>query len=678
MSISLRPYQIESVNKILTELEKTDSVLLQMPTGTGKTTIFSEIIKKWSIDVYPGKRILVLVHRKELVTQIIDRFKQFGILAGRIQAGHNANLLLQIQVGLIQSLNNPQRLPDNISLIVIDEAHHTPSKSYRKLLNHYSSKSLKVLGVTATPYRLSGESFKDLFDKLITSNSISKFIEDGWLSPTKHLATSLPDFSSVRIRNKEFVEEDLDLILRSEKVMAELIESYKKYGENKKAIVFALNKSHSKDIVERFIKDGISATFIDSDTPPFERDKIVNSFKLGEFKILCNVNIFTEGFDCPDVEVVQLARPTKSFSLYLQQVGRVMRPLEGKRYGLILDNACLWKEHGLVTQYIKWSLNGIEKKEQISKIATKNNNNVIQVEGVLPTEIIGLELVEIKDESNFEPEINVNEINLPKAIENVDLKIIYPEKKEDIRVVNFAIKLKVPTSEILNCLERIYKIAGINEVVFSNSKKINYLLQAFIEAKIAMKINSKVFEIEELIFSFCSFYNILQEVAIKILNEDHSWFDLISEKIKEDEVLNDLGYYIDDKFFKKLNIALSENEYLYNNAVTILLFIDAISIERVLFNHYNNERNNIVSDYQFLKKYNSNGLFNFQGQTTYWSKESGSYNLLKKYDVNKLINFVNNYFKKMLTSISTKLSIDEFDFEYIIFENLVKSDYTKT
>jgi hypothetical protein len=175
-----------------------------------------------------------------------------------------------------------------------------------------------------------------------------------------------------------------------------------------------------------------------------------------------------------------------------------------------------------------------------------------------------------------------------------------------------------------------------------------------------------------LIFSFCSFYTILQEVAIKILNEDDSWFDLISEKIKEDEVLNDLGYYIDDNFFKKFNITFPENEYLYNNAVTILLFIDAISIERVLFNHYNNERNNIVSDYQFLKKYNSNGLFNFQGQTYYWSKESGSYNLLKKYDVNKLINFVNNYFKKMLTSISTKLSIDEFDFEYIVFENLVK------
>jgi superfamily II DNA or RNA helicase len=674
MSVSLRPYQIESVNKILTELEKRDSVLLQMPTGTGKTTIFSEIIKKWSIDVYPGKRILVLVHRKELVTQIIDRLKQFGILAGRIQAGHNANLLLQIQVGLIQSLNNPQRLPDNISLIIIDEAHHTPSKSYRKLLNHYSIKSPKVLGVTATPYRLSGESFKDLFDKLITSSSISKFIEDGWLSPIKHLATALPDFSSVRIRNKEFVEEDLDLILRSEKVMAELIESYKKYGENKKSIVFALNKAHSKDIVERFIKDGITATFIDSDTPHFERDKIVNSFKLGEFKILCNVNIFTEGFDCPDVEVVQLARPTKSFSLYLQQVGRVMRPLEGKRYGLILDNACLWKEHGLVTQSIKWSLNGIEKKEQISKIATKNNKNIIQVEGILPTEIIGLELVEIKDDSNFEPEINVSENNSPKVIEKVDLEIIYPEKKEDIRVVNLAIKLKVPTNEILNYLERIHKIAGINEVVFSNSKKINYLLQAFIEAKIIMKINSDIFNYDELVLSFCSFYDILKDVANKILNEDDRWIDLISEKINEDKVLNDLGIDIDEKFLTSFNIIFPENETIYNNAIIILLFIDSISFDQVTFNHCHNKRNDKARDYNFLVKHNVDGLFNFEGQTTYESRISGSYNLNKKYFVNNFINSVNNYYKNIFTSLSTKLSIEEFDFDYIIFKNLVKQN----
>jgi superfamily II DNA or RNA helicase len=456
MSIQLRKYQEDSVNTILQEFTRTESILFQMPTGTGKTTIFSEIIKVWSTKLHPNKRILILVHRKELVSQIIDRLKQFGILAGRIQSGYLNNILLQVQVGLIQSLSNPARLPNNLSLIIIDEAHHTPSKSYRNILKHYSQSSPYILGVTATPYRLSGESFSELFDKLILSKSIKEFIQEGWLTPIKHLATSFNDFSNVRIKNKEYVEKDLEIILRSEKVMVELIESYFKYGDNKKAIIFALNKSHSKDIVERFKLEKINAEFIDSDTPSDLRDEIVNKFKNGEIKILCNVNIFTEGFDCPDVELVLLARPTKSFSLYLQQVGRVMRTNEGKTHGLILDNASLWLEHGLVTQEVKWSLNGkLTKSSTVPKVM--KNNKPVSIEGMLPTEIFGLELIELQDEKETS-EVIIEDISL-ENIDNNNIEPIYPKFKEDIRIINLAIKLNITTTEIINQLNRLYKIA---------------------------------------------------------------------------------------------------------------------------------------------------------------------------------------------------------------------------
>ena len=416
MSNQLRSYQVNILNKIFQEFESNTSVLLQMPTGTGKTSVFCVLIKKWINENFPNKRVLILVHRKELVDQIIYRLKTYGILAARIQAGHETELTKQVQVGLIQSLKKPEKLPKNLSLIVIDEAHHTPSNSYRELLKHYEKHSPKILGVTATPCRINGSGFADLFDKLIVSDSIIDFINNGYLSPIKHLATSIPDLSSIKIdyRRNDFDEKELEKIMRSEQIMAELIESYITYGENKKAIVFAINKAHSKDIVERYNSEGINAIYIDSDSNKEDRELIVKEFKEGKYKILCNVNIFTEGFDCPDVEVVQLARPTKSLSLYLQQVGRCMRPFPGKEYGLILDNACLWETHGLISSDFEWSLSKpVKIKKGKSKVSKKNKKAAFEF---VAHEMLGLELEEIEiltpKKNEIEKEVEIISDNL--------------------------------------------------------------------------------------------------------------------------------------------------------------------------------------------------------------------------------------------------------------------------
>jgi superfamily II DNA or RNA helicase len=411
--MQLRPYQEKAIKEILESFEKENSIMLQMPTGTGKTNVFADLVRRWIKEIAPNKRLLILVHRKELVDQIIERLLQFGVSAGRIQAGHLPNLSLRVQVGMVQSLKSPNRLPKNISLIIIDEAHHSPAVSYQNIINHYGEK-VKLLGVTATPCRTNGEGFRDLFAKLILSEPIKSFIHKGYLSSIKHLATSIPDLSQVRFDNRtnDYNEKDLEIIVRNERIMADLIDSYFRYAKDKKCIVFALNRAHSIDIVRRFTEKGVPANYIDSNTPKVQRDQIVTDFKAGIYKVLSNVNIFTEGFDCPDVEVVQLARPTKSLVLYLQQVGRVMRPFENKPFGLILDNACLWKEHGLVTQHLNWSLDGgvsINREKVV-----KDENNEIQVETGNNNleEIEGIELIEIDEVLNNHAtvKLSINEI----------------------------------------------------------------------------------------------------------------------------------------------------------------------------------------------------------------------------------------------------------------------------
>lgn len=413
MSEKLRPYQLKIVNKALETVKHENSaVLVQMPTGTGKTHVFAEIVRKWTNYYEPNKKVLILAHRKELIDQIIDRLKRFGIKGSPIVSGKVADINYRVQVAMIQSLKKKERLPKNISLIIIDEAHHTPANTYISLITHYLKENpkVKIIGLTATPWRLSGAGFSDIFDHLIQSESIKWFIQKGFLAKIKHFAASMLDLKNVKVDNvkKEYDEKELENYVRNEVVLAELIESYKKLAFGKKAIVFALNRAHSADIVKRYNDAGISAEFIDAQTDKELRDSLVKKFRNGEINILCNVNIFTEGFDCPDVEVVQLARPTKSLSLYLQQVGRVMRPTSGKEYGIVIDNACLWEEHGMITQPFSWSLNYSLLEED--KSSDDRKKRLVTKKASLPKELSGIDLMELLDDHN-DSAYNLNESN---------------------------------------------------------------------------------------------------------------------------------------------------------------------------------------------------------------------------------------------------------------------------
>lgn len=436
MSEQLRPYQQEGITKIFTSWKNGNrSVLFQMPTGTGKTVLFSEIVR---MGFEKERKILIVVHRIELVDQITRKLQSRNVDVGLIVAGKNTDYSRIVQVASIQTLSRREHPPAD--LIIIDECHHAKAETYKKLWEIYPD--AKILGVTATPIRLSGEGFEDLFDDLIISMSVQKFIEEGWLVPIEHFVCSNPDLSGVKQRQGDYVTKMLSDVMMDNSVMSDLVESYKEKCFNKSAIVFAVDVEHSKEIIGRYLNAGIPAAHIDAKTPKSEREEILARFKSGRIKVISNVEIITEGFDFPECEVVQLARPTKSLSLYLQMVGRVMRTAPNKKEGIILDNAGLWLEHGLCIIDRDWTLKATKKRKKVEsfqskEVAIDNNGFIREVNKYRPIEVKGLKLVplsfEIKRLFSFEQYL------LNAKMKNYNLLNAYYSYKEDLEIDNIKI-----------------------------------------------------------------------------------------------------------------------------------------------------------------------------------------------------------------------------------------------
>lgn len=363
----LRQYQIDSKSKIFTAWSTYRSILFQMPTGTGKTRLFASIIKdirRISVEkrIIPQPKVLVLAHRSELIDQISDTLEnRYHISCGIIKSGVKEDRKAIVQVASVQSLTRRiNKWADfQFKFIIIDEAHHALARTYMKICKAYPQ--AYILGVTATPYRLSGESFRKLFNRLITSMPVHKFIEQGYLSPFRYysirpesnLQQSINNISSFGV-DGDYSEKAMMDICDHNTIRAKLVKAYLQYAKGKKGIIYTINKKHNQNVADQYTKLGLHVAAIDADTPPSERKKAVNDFKNGSIDIICNVNIFSEGFDCPDLEFIQLARPTQSLSLYLQQVGRTLRISENKTQAIILDNVGLYNKFGLPNKVINW------------------------------------------------------------------------------------------------------------------------------------------------------------------------------------------------------------------------------------------------------------------------------------------------------------------------------------
>ena len=362
---NLREHQIEAKGKIFDAWDKYDSVMLQMPTGTGKTYLFTSIINDLLAaykEVHHDIHILVVAHRMELLEQISATLSRFGIAHGFIQGTREQHLWKRVQVASIMSLltekNYYNTLRQKFDYIIVDEAHHSLADTYIKLFELFPD--AKKLGVTATPWRLNHESFLKLYQTLIVSPQISWFINNNLLADFDYVSIK-PDSDTQRLVDSsevadtgDFANADLDNTFNTQRIRSKLYESYKRFAKGKKGIIYAINKLHASKIADLYCSHGINAVAIDCDTPKEERQEMIAQFKSGMIAVLVNVEIFTEGFDCPDVSFIQLARPTKSLALYLQQVGRGLRIVDGKEKTIIIDNVGLYNYFGLPDANRKW------------------------------------------------------------------------------------------------------------------------------------------------------------------------------------------------------------------------------------------------------------------------------------------------------------------------------------
>lgn len=360
----LRDYQQTNKQKVYNAWSDGKSVMLQMPTGTGKTRLFVSIIKDifhYSRETKKALKVLVLVHRTELIDQIDEELGyKYGLAHGIIQSGDKERRKYPIQLASVQTLN--KRLNNwkekAFDFIIVDEAHHVEAASYQKIIKAFPYALL--LGVTATPVRLSGEGFTGTFDELIVSPSVKEFIEEGYLSQYEYYSITRSSFIQKEIdaikkfSSGDYAESEMERVCDNDRIRAQVVKTYLDFASGKKGIVYTINKLHNKNLCDEFKENGVKAVAIDSDTPGSMREEYIEQFRKGEYQIICNVNLFTEGFDCPDIEFIQLARPTKSLALYLQQVGRGLRISDNKEKTLFLDNVGLYNRFGFPSSRRMW------------------------------------------------------------------------------------------------------------------------------------------------------------------------------------------------------------------------------------------------------------------------------------------------------------------------------------
>ena len=353
--IELFDYQEDMKSRIEKALCLHRSVMAQMPTGTGKTYLLTAVIGSF-VRANSKAKVWIVAHRRELVSQIDETVRKFHSYSSA-----TSSLLSSVKAMSIQWLmRHYDEIEEEPGLIVIDEAHHALAKTYKEMWERFPK--AKFLGLTATPCRLNGKGFTDLFDVLVQSWDVPEFISKGRLATydfvsikSDGMTQRLIDSLQKRGADGDYQNKEMDMLLNKKPSIERLYRSLEEFGKYRKGIVYAINISHAQKITKLYQENGVKAIAIDSKTPATERQQDIEAFKKGDIQVLVNVDIFSEGFDCPDVEFVQLARPTLSLAKYLQMVGRGLRVAKGKKNCVIIDNVGLYRVFGLPSQVWNWN-----------------------------------------------------------------------------------------------------------------------------------------------------------------------------------------------------------------------------------------------------------------------------------------------------------------------------------
>lgn len=353
--IKLFDYQEDMKERIEKALRLHRSVMAQMPTGTGKTYLLTAVIDSF-VSNNPKEKVWIVAHRRELVSQIDETVRKFHSYS----ASNTSSLLSSVKaMSILWLMRHYDEIEEEPGMIVIDEAHHALAKTYKEMWERFPK--AKFLGLTATPCRLNGKGFTDLFDVLVQSWDVPEFISKGRLATYDFVSIKsdgvtqrLIDSLQKRGADGDYQNKEMDMLLNKKPSIERLYRSLEEYGKDRKGIVYAINISHAQKITKLYQEHGVKAIAIDSKTPAAERQQDIEAFKKGDIQVLVNVDIFSEGFDCPDVEFVQLARPTLSLAKYLQMVGRGLRVTKGKKNCVIIDNVGLYRVFGLPSQVWNW------------------------------------------------------------------------------------------------------------------------------------------------------------------------------------------------------------------------------------------------------------------------------------------------------------------------------------
>ena len=358
--ITLRDYQDKCINGVRAAMRAGKrSPLLVSPTGSGKTVMFAYIAQSAS---KRGSKVLILVHRQELLDQTAKTLRSFGVEHGVIAAGRTPDRRQLVQVASVQTLVRRLEFfkPD---LIIIDEAHHGTAGSWRKVID--ANPQAKILGCTATPERLDGKGLGEVFDDLIMGPEVSWLIEQGHLSkPLYYAPPQAADLSHLRVARGDFDQRDVAKAMDNKAITGDAVDHYAKLCRGVPAVAFCASVAHAEHVATEFESAGFRAATIDGNMDKEERREVVRMLGDGRLNVLTSCEIINEGFDLPIVAAAILLRPTMSLGLHLQQIGRVLRPAPGKERAIILDHVGNLARHGLAEDEREWNLEGRKKKKK--------------------------------------------------------------------------------------------------------------------------------------------------------------------------------------------------------------------------------------------------------------------------------------------------------------------------
>ena len=360
----LRPYQQSAVDKIRESIASGNKrVVFVSPTGSGKSLVYAEIIR---LCLERGNKCLFLVHRRNLVTQMIETLSEHGISdVGIIMAGHQSNTGAMVQVATIQTLSRRLDLDDldfnrfffPAAVVLCDEAHTTVSKRYQDVLKLYKDKI--IIGCTATPLRSDGKGLGEVFDSLVDVIGVQELTEAGFLAHARYFVPTQPDLENIKISRGDYEIGELGKRMNQPKLVGDIVDNWLRIAPDRKTIVFCVNVKHAISVAEAFRKQKVTAIHLSAKSSDDERDQAFRDMDNGLLQVICNVALYVEGMDCPDINCVVMARPTKSLGLYRQACGRGLRPSGTDT--IIIDHGGVVEGHGPLNDDIEWSLDGKEK-----------------------------------------------------------------------------------------------------------------------------------------------------------------------------------------------------------------------------------------------------------------------------------------------------------------------------